>query len=206
MPKISEATRASRRNHVLVSAWKCFSRQGFHATSMDDVIAETGMSSGSVYRYFRSKDDLIDAAAEESLSRAYLMITELTSRDPAPSPAETLAAMLQAQSRAGGAEYDLTKIAMTAWAEALRRPAMHDFAQHFYAKVTGAFTVLAQRWKSAGSLPHGTDPAAMASLFVTLMPGLIVMNHLYERPDAGKLTAGIAGYAAASQPAAAARR
>jgi AcrR family transcriptional regulator len=206
MPKISAATRESRRNHVLVSAWKCFSRQGFHATSMDDVIAETGMSSGSVYRYFRSKDDLIDEAAQESLSRAYLMLTELTSRDPVPSPHETLAAMLQASSRHTGAEYDLTKIAMTAWAEALRRPAMREFAHHFYAKVTGAFTVLAQRWNSAGLLPPETDPAAMASLFVTLMPGLIVMHHLYERPDANALTAGIAGYAAASGLTAAAKR
>jgi AcrR family transcriptional regulator len=206
MPKISAATRANRRNHVLVCAWKCFSRQGFHATSMDDVISETGMSSGSVYRYFRSKDELIDEAARESLSRAYLMLTELTSRDPVPSPHEALAAMLEASSRSTAADYDLTKIAMTAWAEALRRPAMHEFAHHFYAKVTGAFTVLAQRWNSAGLLPAQTDPAAIASLFVTLMPGLIVMNHLYERPDADILTAGIAGFAAASELTAVTKR
>jgi AcrR family transcriptional regulator len=195
MPKISEAARLNRRNHVLVSAWKCFSRQGFHATSMDDVIAETGMSSSSVYRYFRGKEELIDAAAEESLSRTYLLLTELTSHDPVPSPAETLAAMLNTLRERQQGDYDLTKISMTAWAEALRRPAMHDFAYHFYAKVTGAFTALAQRWKSAGLLPQDADPAALASFFVTLMPGLIVMSHLYELPTVDSLTAGIVAFA-----------
>jgi AcrR family transcriptional regulator len=201
MPKISEAARLNRRNHVLVSAWKCFSRQGFHATSMDEVIAETGMSSSSVYRYFRSKDELIDAAANEALSRTYLLLTELTSHDPVPGPAETLAAMLEALRERQRGDYDLTKIAMTAWAEALRRPAMHDFAYHFYAKVTGAFTALAQRWKSAGLLPSDADPVALAGLFVTLMPGLIVMSHLYEPPTVDTLTAGIVNFALATSVA-----
>jgi AcrR family transcriptional regulator len=197
VPKISETTRLDRRNHVLVSAWKCFSRQGFHATSMDEIIAETGMSSSSVYRYFRSKEELIDAAAEESLSRTYLLLTELTSHDPVPSPAETLAAMLEALRQRQQADYDLTKIAMTAWAEALRRPEMHRLAYHFYAKVTGALTALAQRWKGAGYLPKDADPAAIAALFVTLMPGFIVMSHLYELPGLSALSAGIADFASA---------
>jgi AcrR family transcriptional regulator len=202
MPKISEATRESRRNHVLVSAWKCFSRQGFHATSMDEVIAETGMSSSSVYRYFRSKDELIDAAAEESLARIYMLLTELTSHDPVPSPVETLAAMLEALRQRQQEDYDLTKISMTAWAEALRRPTMRNFAFHFYAKVTGALTALAQRWKSAGFLPADADPAAIASLFVTLMPGFLVMRHLYELPSLNTLSAGITDFAfALSAPA-----
>ena len=197
MPKISEATRESRRRHVLVSAWKCFSRQGFHATSMDEIIAETGMSSSSVYRYFRSKEELIDAAAEESLANTYLLLTELTSHDPVPSPVATLAAMLEALRQRQQQDYDLTKISITAWAEALRRPAMHDFSFHFYAKVTGALTALAQRWKSAGFLHADTDPAAIAALFVTLMPGFIVMSHLYELPDLNTLSAGIADFASA---------
>jgi AcrR family transcriptional regulator len=200
MPKISEATRLDRRNHVLISAWKCFTRQGFHATSMDDVIAETGMSSSSVYRYFRSKDELIDAAAEESLSRTYLMLTEMTSRDPVPGPADTLQAMLGTLRDRQQGDYDLTKIAMTAWAEALRRPAMRDFAYHFYAKVTGVFTALAQRWKSAGMLPADADAAAVASLFVSLMPGLIVLSHLYEPPSVNALTAGIRDVGSALSP------
>jgi len=60
---------AQRRQHILTSAWRCFSRDGFHATSMDDIIAATGMSSSAVYRYFRSKEEIIRASAEEGVVR-----------------------------------------------------------------------------------------------------------------------------------------
>jgi AcrR family transcriptional regulator len=46
-PWLSDKTREQRRQHILTSAWRCFSRDGFHATSIEDVIAATGMSSSS---------------------------------------------------------------------------------------------------------------------------------------------------------------
>ena len=128
------------------------------------------------------------------------MLTEMTSRDPVPGPAETLQAMVGALCERRQGDYDLTKISMTAWAEALRRPAMRDFAYHFYAKVTGVFTALAQRWKSAAMLPADADAAAVASLFVSLMPGLIVLSHLYELPNANTLATGIRDVASALAP------
>src|SRR5260370_1032892 len=59
MPRLTEQTRARRRQHILTSAWKRFSRDGFHVTSMNQVVAETGMSSSAVYRYFRSKEEIM---------------------------------------------------------------------------------------------------------------------------------------------------
>jgi hypothetical protein len=50
-------------------------------------------------------------------------------------------------------------------------------------------------------LAEDTDPAAVASLFVTLMPGLIVMSHLYELPTESVLTAGVLDFAAATSAA-----
>ena len=63
MPKVTEAHRESRREQILIAAWKCFSRKGFHSTSMADVIKEAGLSAGAVYLYFRSKDEIIVAVA-----------------------------------------------------------------------------------------------------------------------------------------------
>ncbi|HEY9407971.1 MAG TPA: helix-turn-helix domain-containing protein, partial [Jiangellaceae bacterium] len=52
MPRVSEAHLAARRDQILQAAWTCFARDGFHATSMQDVFAEAGLSAGAVYRYF----------------------------------------------------------------------------------------------------------------------------------------------------------
>ena len=65
MPKVTEAHRESRREQILLAAWKCFSRNGFHSTSMADVIKEAGLSAGAVYLYFKSKDEIIVAVASQ---------------------------------------------------------------------------------------------------------------------------------------------
>src|ERR1700752_3472343 len=99
MPKLSETTRETRRRHVMVSAWKCFSRKGFQATTMDEIIAETGMSSSSVYRYFTGQDELIGSAAEESLTTTRGVLVELLERRPVAGPRATLIALIGALQR-----------------------------------------------------------------------------------------------------------
>jgi AcrR family transcriptional regulator len=60
-----EQASTSRRHHILAAAAVCFARSGFHGTSMQEICQEAGMSPGALYRYFRSKDDIIIAIAEE---------------------------------------------------------------------------------------------------------------------------------------------
>jgi TetR/AcrR family transcriptional regulator, transcriptional repressor for nem operon len=54
----------SRKHHnkirelVLQSAGRLFNRHGFNAVSIDDVMAEAGLTRGSFYCYFASKSDL----------------------------------------------------------------------------------------------------------------------------------------------------
>jgi AcrR family transcriptional regulator len=43
---------------------------GFHATSMQDLLREANLSAGAVYRYFKSKDEIIAAIGEDCPSIA----------------------------------------------------------------------------------------------------------------------------------------
>ena len=52
----------SRRDHLLETAVSLFAGSGFQATSIDRILAESGVSKPTLYRYFDSKDDLIIAA------------------------------------------------------------------------------------------------------------------------------------------------
>lgn len=54
-----------RRRQILDAALVCFCRRGFHQATMQEICAAAGLSSGALYRYFRSKTDLISAIAEE---------------------------------------------------------------------------------------------------------------------------------------------
>ena len=53
---------AERRAQIIQAALACFTRKGYNNTTMDDIVAESGLSKGSLYWYFKSKDDLFTAA------------------------------------------------------------------------------------------------------------------------------------------------
>ena len=178
------------------SAWKGFSRQGFQATTMDEIIAETGMSSSSVYRYFAGKDELIGSAAEESLATTRGVLEELLATRPVAGPRDTLVAITQGLRRQiDRPGYDLSKITVNAWGEALRNPAMHQQAYRFYNEMHKTLVKFAKLWQSEGLVGSDTDAAAIADLFVALMPGMLVIRHLYKPVTAARLADGIAAFA-----------
>jgi TetR/AcrR family transcriptional regulator, repressor for uid operon len=54
-----------RREQILEAAMLCFAKRGFHPTSMHDISAEAGISVGLIYRYFKNKEEVIGALANE---------------------------------------------------------------------------------------------------------------------------------------------
>ena len=65
MPRVGAAYLEERRAHVLAAAARCFAREGFHRATMQDVVRESGLSPGALYRYFASKEALVAAIAQE---------------------------------------------------------------------------------------------------------------------------------------------
>ncbi len=55
---------ASRREHLLQIAMKLFNEHGFNATGIDKVQAASGVSKTTMYKHFKSKDELIQAVLE----------------------------------------------------------------------------------------------------------------------------------------------
>ena len=53
---------SARREHLVDTAAKLFARHGFHATGIDRILAEAGVAKMTLYKHFRSKDELILAA------------------------------------------------------------------------------------------------------------------------------------------------
>lgn len=55
----------SRRDHLVDVALKLFCKQGFRATGIDNVLAESGVAKKTLYNHFKSKDELIIAALKK---------------------------------------------------------------------------------------------------------------------------------------------
>lgn len=117
MPKISDARREERRTQYLDAARRCVSRQGIAGTRMEDITAEAGLSSGSTYLYFSTKDELIRAAIDTSLRQFESAVGGACRR--AGETAHDLIAEVLAVSARFGVDtqgVDLYRLAVQGWA------------------------------------------------------------------------------------------
>jgi AcrR family transcriptional regulator len=64
-----DARRVDRRDAILDVAYECFTAEGYGATSMSTIAARLGGSKGTLYNYFKSKEELFDAFVRRSCSR-----------------------------------------------------------------------------------------------------------------------------------------
>jgi TetR/AcrR family transcriptional regulator, transcriptional repressor of aconitase len=204
MPRVSEAHLAARRQQILEAAWRCFARQGFHATSMQDVFAEAEMSAGAVYRYFPSKAALVRTTAEGIAGIADDVFHELMSTEPAPRPHEALRQVLghvtERTAATGGV--DRTQIALHVWSEAIRDDEIRGIVTVIADRIIGRWAELAQRWRDAGYLDPGADPQQVARTMYGVMIGFVAQRHMLGI-DADTY---LGGFTALTMPAAALSR
>lgn len=124
MPKISERRRETRRQEILEAALACFSENGFHQTAMSDIVRRSGMSHGAVYGYFQSKDDIIEALADDR-HRSEAILNSAVQRPE--DPIEGLHALIRAYAHwlIDPAGAPRRRVGVHGWAEALRNQRVH---------------------------------------------------------------------------------
>ncbi|HYC00824.1 MAG TPA: TetR/AcrR family transcriptional regulator [Candidatus Limnocylindrales bacterium] len=66
-PGKREATKARNRSVILTSAREVFATLGFDAATVRDIVRGTDLAVGTFYQYFRDKNDVFAAVAEETL-------------------------------------------------------------------------------------------------------------------------------------------
>ena len=66
MPKVEQSYLDARRQQIVDAARTRFASQGFARTSLADIVAESGLSNGAIYRYFTSKDEIVAAICAQS--------------------------------------------------------------------------------------------------------------------------------------------
>ncbi|WP_018682988.1 TetR/AcrR family transcriptional regulator [Actinokineospora enzanensis] len=83
----------TRREELLSAATRLFRTHGFHAVSMEDIGAATGIAGPSIYRHFASKSDILLSAARRMADRLRLGLED--SLATATTPADALARLIR---------------------------------------------------------------------------------------------------------------
>lgn len=80
----------NKRDQLINTAEALFYREGYHATGIDRILAESGVAKMTLYKHFKSKEELILAVLDK---RHQLMLERLRQRSRELPPREALLAM-----------------------------------------------------------------------------------------------------------------
>jgi TetR/AcrR family transcriptional regulator, transcriptional repressor of aconitase len=180
MPKVSQQHRDARREQILAAARRCFLRDGFHATSMQDLFAEAGLSAGAVYSYFASKDDVIVAIAEENMQGVTDMIHAITVQQPGRPVGAVLADVMDTL-RAKETQDGIGKLTVIVWSEALRNPSLAARFTGLISQLRASLADVIQQ--NQGGLPGDVPAGVLAAALLSLVPGYLLQLALLG-PDA----------------------
>lgn len=164
---MARLSRSDRRDAIVAAALAVARRKGLAATTVRDVAAEMGTSSGLVHHYFESMDEVLAAAfaqvAEADLARS---AAEMAAAD---GPVTALAAFFRTYAPAD-ADWAF-QLWLDAWAEAARRPALQATSR----RLNLAWQALLEQTIVAG-VDAGrfvaVDPGAAAWRILSLVDGL----------------------------------
>jgi len=171
MPKISDLQRETRRQQILDAARRCFSRDGFHNTTTADIVRESGVSQGTLYLYFATKDDIILALADDR-HQAEAYVGALAQSEQDPIEGLTLLLELHGESLVDPQRADARRVGVQGWAEALRNPVVHDNITQNIASVRQEIARLLARGQAAGQIRAELDPEAAARMLIAIFQGL----------------------------------
>ncbi|MET0555508.1 MAG: helix-turn-helix domain-containing protein [Vicinamibacteria bacterium] len=172
MPRVTAAYLEQRRAHVLAAAARCFARDGFHRATMQDVVRESGLSPGGLYRYFASKEEIVAAIAEERHAGERAALAATRGADVADAVRAIARAFLGPLAREE--ERRWRRVTVQLWAEALRSPAVMRVIRDGLDGPLRALTALFRRAQREGRLSDDVDPAALARVAAAVFQGLVL--------------------------------
>jgi AcrR family transcriptional regulator len=200
LPRITEKQRDARREQILAAAWKCFHRRGIHATSMEQIIREAGLSAGAVYLYFKGKDDLILTAIAAQMTAVREQVLPFLEKDRAPGPAEFIQQVTESiasfTSRMG---IDLNSVILMCWSEAQTNHEVGSLIRGFQKGYRKSLARMVERWQKKGLLDAKADPDDVAKALLTFLLGFIAQSALIGDIKPRSLSRGLAALMASRQ-------
>jgi AcrR family transcriptional regulator len=184
MARVSQAHLDARRRQILDAAALCFARNGFHATSMQDVLKEADLSAGAVYRYFSGKDELIAAIISEVLGEVRSAF-EAAAGQSRPAPPDQLVASVLSRTLAlresltVDGEPAFPRLVVQVWSEIPRNEELAAVLREGYGNVRAAWGRLVKAYQEAGRMRADVEPDHVARTMIAAVLGFIAQQSLF---------------------------
>lgn len=173
MPKVTPEHEQRRREQILVAALTCFSRQGYRATSMDDIVQESGLSVGAIYTYFASKEELFMALAEQRHQETLAYLERLFQQpgslhDLSSQAVDYFFAYIENESA------PWARLTAEFWSEAHKSEKLHELHAQRCESIRGFLVWLFRESQRRGEMPPDADVEVAAELLMALNDGIVM--------------------------------
>ena len=175
MPKVSREYLASRREEILDAALVCFSRDGFHRTTMRDIVSESGLSPGAIYNYFKSKEEIVEAIASQRQAKEKRLIRDAIGTGPAGK------SLLRVRDAFLGElnspkERLRRRVSVQLWAEAQRDPNIRKLVRGSFEEPRKLISEVLSAAQKEGTIAASIDLDALASFIIAAFHGLVLQR------------------------------
>ncbi|MHA6765504.1 TetR/AcrR family transcriptional regulator [Streptacidiphilus sp. PAMC 29251] len=196
MPRITEARREAKRAEIVAAARRCFSRDGFHQTSMPDIAQEAGVSVGASYRYFAGKEDIILEIAGDAFRLIFAPVERLVDGTADPTVADLVAASIapiasEVAIDAAGQPVpvdELLRCAVQAWGELLRNEGLRQRAAEGFGQVRRRMADVFRHGQAVGTVPADLDPERGTRVVMALLHGFVLQRVAFGLDDTDGFT------------------
>jgi AcrR family transcriptional regulator len=176
-PLVDERYLDARRGDILAAAQRVFVQKGFAAATMHDIAADAGVSAGSIYRYFDSKEDLIRAVTaecEQGYKNLFALPGPMDDTSPLRLLQESGHQVWRALTDAGA--HDLAVLNLESTLVAARNPEVAAALAEAMRATPRLLVQLVQLAQQRGELEAGVDAVALATLLVAATSGLQMLS------------------------------
>jgi TetR/AcrR family transcriptional regulator, transcriptional repressor of aconitase len=200
MPKVSAEHRDARRRQIAQAALRLFARQGLQATSVADIIAESGLSTGAIYGNYRNKDEIVQVAIAELLdTRIAEILDDALVSDPRE-PGE----MIEFITRGLSSQVDDLGVLVQVWGQAAHDPAMRVATTRVAERLRDLFREYLGDWARRGLRMSSGDATSFAessaSLYVGLLQGFVGQSAIADGFDGAAYLAAASALRPPSRP------
>ncbi|AFU58260.1 putative transcriptional regulator, TetR family [Candidatus Nitrososphaera gargensis Ga9.2] len=173
MPKVTSMYKAEVKEKIIRAAIDSFAQTGFDRTKMEDIAKRLGLSKGTIYLYFKSKEDLFLAICEHNMQQSDREDAGLFVRkDNIASDAEQIYDNIRRR------EQGNDRVMLEMVAESARNPKLKKAMYELHVKVHEHVMQAVKSKIDEGFLRKDVDAASLAIALVALYDGLAVNRML----------------------------
>jgi len=167
-PDVSE----ERKAQIYQAALTCFSRKGYHRTTMDDIVAESGLSKGTLYWYFKGKKELFLSLFQELMDQFGQTWESIVADEEASATDKLLASMAFFRSELGEM-VPFFGVMMEVYALTRHDEDVEGIIREFYEPYLNMMARVIEEGIASGEF-HVESVRAMALVVMTLFDGIVL--------------------------------